>query len=107
MANEVTIMPTKVLGGSYFGYDNWDGYPQEREQLLTFIKNKKIEDVVFITGDIHTFITGDVKTNMGAGESDHRRYWILTKLTNFEWRFSQQRRPKPAHGKTAGTDRSR
>ena len=34
MANEVTIMPTKVLGGSYFTYDNWDGYPQEREQLL-------------------------------------------------------------------------
>jgi len=24
------------------------------------------------------------QTNMGAGESDHRRYWILTKLTNFE-----------------------
>jgi alkaline phosphatase D len=69
MANEVTIMPTKVLGGSYFTYDNWDGYPQEREQLLSFIKNKKIKDVVFVTGDIHTFITGDVKTNMGAGDS--------------------------------------
>jgi alkaline phosphatase D len=69
MANEVTIMPTKVLGGSYFGYDNWDGYPREREQLLTFIRDKGIKDVVFVTGDIHTFITGDVRTNMGTGDT--------------------------------------
>ncbi len=69
LANEVTIMPTKVLGGSFYGFDNWDGYPQEREQLLTFIRDKGIKDVVFITGDIHTFITGDVKTNMGQGDT--------------------------------------
>jgi alkaline phosphatase D len=69
MANEVTIMPTKVLGGSFFMYDSWEGYPQEREQLLTFIRDKGVNDVVFITGDIHTFITGDVRTNMGQGDA--------------------------------------
>jgi alkaline phosphatase D len=68
MGNEVTIMPTKVLGGSYYMYDNWEGYPQEREQLTTFIRDNGIQDVVFITGDIHTFITGDVRTNMGDGD---------------------------------------
>ena len=31
LANEVTIMPTRVLGGAFFGFDSWDGYPQERE----------------------------------------------------------------------------
>jgi alkaline phosphatase D len=69
MANEVTIMPTQVLGGANFGYDNWSGYPREREQLLTFIRDKGIKDVVFVTGDIHTFITGDVRTNMGKGDT--------------------------------------
>jgi alkaline phosphatase D len=69
MANEVTVMPTKVLGGSYFTYDGWQGYPQEREELLTYIRDNSIPDVVFVTGDIHTFITGDVRTNMGDGDT--------------------------------------
>ena len=69
MANEVTIMPTKVLGGSYFTYDSWQGYPQEREELPTYIRDNNIKDVVFVTGDIHTFITGDVRTNMGDGDN--------------------------------------
>ena len=58
-----------MLGGSFFTFDGWQGYPREREQLLTFIRDKGIKDVVFITGDIHTFITGDVKTNMGKGDT--------------------------------------
>ncbi len=69
LANEVMVMPTEVLGGTFFGFDNWQGYPQEREQLLTFIRDQKINDVIFVTGDIHTFITGDVKTAMGTGDT--------------------------------------
>lgn len=69
MANQVTIMPTKVLGGSYYTYDTWQGYPLDREELLGHIRDEKIDDVVFVTGDIHTFIAGDVRTDMGEGES--------------------------------------
>jgi alkaline phosphatase D len=69
MANEVTMMPTKVLGDAYFTFDSWQGYPREREELLTFIRDRGIRDVVFVTGDIHTFIAGDVRTRMGAGEN--------------------------------------
>jgi alkaline phosphatase D len=68
MANEVTMMPTRVLGDAYFGFDGWDGYPQERENLLTHIRDRQIKDVVFVTGDIHTFITGDVRTATGTGD---------------------------------------
>ena len=68
LANEVTIMPTRVLGGAFFGFDSWDGYPQERENLLTHIRDRQIKDVVFVTGDIHTFIAGDVRTAAGAGD---------------------------------------
>jgi alkaline phosphatase D len=68
MANEVTIMPTRVLGGAFFGFDSWDGYPQEREELLAHIRNQQIKDVVFVTGDIHTFIAGDVRTAAGTGD---------------------------------------
>jgi alkaline phosphatase D len=66
MANEVTVMPTRVLGGAYYTYDTWTGYPQEREELLTYIRDQQIKDVVFLTGDIHTFIAGDVRTGDGS-----------------------------------------
>jgi alkaline phosphatase D len=69
MANEVTIMPTVVLGGSYFTYDPWQGYPTERESLLKHIDDENIRDVVFVTGDIHTFIAGDVRREMGNGKT--------------------------------------
>jgi alkaline phosphatase D len=69
IGNEVTMMPTKVLGGAYYTYDNWQGYPTEREDLLQFILQKDIKDVVFITGDIHTFITGEARTQMGEGQT--------------------------------------
>jgi len=32
----------------------------------SFMRNK---DVVFVTGDIHTFIAGDVRTNLGDGDT--------------------------------------
>jgi alkaline phosphatase D len=37
--------------------------------MLEHIRSRAIKDVVFVTGDIHTFIAGDVRTNLGAGES--------------------------------------
>ena len=41
----------------------------EREELLAHIKAKGIKDVVFVTGDIHTFIAGDVRTQDSTGET--------------------------------------
>ncbi|HEY7633683.1 MAG TPA: alkaline phosphatase D family protein [Thermoleophilaceae bacterium] len=68
IGNEVMIMDTKVGPNTYFGYDSWQGYPGEREELAQYIHSQKIDDVIFITGDIHTFVTGDVKTNGGTGD---------------------------------------
>jgi alkaline phosphatase D len=68
LANEVPIMPMKVLGGAFAMYDSWQGYPFERESLLTFIRDQEIKDVVFATGDTHIFFSGDVRTNMGNGD---------------------------------------
>ncbi len=69
IGNELTMMPTKVLGDSFYTFDGWQGYPREREELLKHILDKKIEDVVFVTGDIHTFIAGDVNTQLGTGKN--------------------------------------
>jgi alkaline phosphatase D len=68
LANQVMVMPTIYPGGSYIGFDSWQGYPGERRELLQHIRRRKIEDVVFVTGDIHTFVAGDVRV-----EPDDRR----------------------------------
>jgi alkaline phosphatase D len=39
-----------VVGG---GWDRWDGFPKERDQILNFIKNRKIHGVVFLSADLH------------------------------------------------------
>ena len=35
------------------GRDRWDGYPEERAELLRWILDKKISGVVFISADLH------------------------------------------------------
>ncbi|WP_232787457.1 alkaline phosphatase D family protein [Spongiibacter nanhainus] len=34
--------------------DQWDGYPSEREEILDFVDDEGIENLVVLTGDIHT-----------------------------------------------------
>jgi alkaline phosphatase D len=69
IGSETMMMPAKVAAGAYYQFDSWQGYPREREELLAHIKDEGIENVVFITGDIHLFVAGDVRTNLGDGES--------------------------------------
>ncbi len=63
IASQTMAMKTIYPGGQYIGFDAWQGYPRERRELLQFIQAKNIKDVAFLTGDIHTFIAGDVRVN--------------------------------------------
>ena len=40
--------------------DIWDGYPAEREELVTFMDSNNIEDNVILTGDFHSTFGFDV-----------------------------------------------
>lgn len=64
IANEVVIMPLKISESEYDAFDAWQGYPVEREAFLRTIRDH-VKDVVFITGDYHAFIAGDVRTADG------------------------------------------
>lgn len=59
------IMPFNVAGGVPVEVDSWNGYHAERNELLAHIGDRAT-DVVFLTGDIHTFFAGEV---LRAGES--------------------------------------
>ncbi len=40
--------------GYLLNLDSWDGFPAERRELLNFIADDRIKNVVFATGDIHS-----------------------------------------------------
>ena len=33
--------------------DAWDGYPAEQEEIINFLKNNEVGNVIFVTGDTH------------------------------------------------------
>ena len=61
-ANEVMLMQLK-LGPVYVELDQWDGYQQERNLILNAVKHGKVKNFVALTGDLHTFLAGYLKTN--------------------------------------------
>jgi alkaline phosphatase D len=64
IANETVMMPVKLDAERFDSFEGWQGYPVEREALLRTIKG--VEDVVFVTGEYHAFIAGDVQTADGT-----------------------------------------
>ncbi|CAN5269176.1 alkaline phosphatase D family protein [soil metagenome] len=46
--------------GTPLNTDAWDGYTDDRRELFDHIVAERIEDVVFLTGDIHTGLAADL-----------------------------------------------
>ncbi len=61
LGNQVMFAPLKILGIGVNG-DQWDGYPAERNKIMSFVLANQIQDVVVITGDIHTAWANDIPT---------------------------------------------
>jgi alkaline phosphatase D len=58
------IIGNQVMMMNYSGVptsDAWDGYEEERERLYQHISNNNINNVVVLTGDIHSTFAGDLK----------------------------------------------
>ena len=56
----------QLLGVPANGYalstDQWDGYNADRERLVTFLKEHRVDNVVFLTGDIHSSWANELTT---------------------------------------------
>jgi alkaline phosphatase D len=59
---EVMVMGTRLPGNAPAQVDAWDGYGYERKQILDFIVDNNVQNVVALTGDIHTFFAGTAYT---------------------------------------------
>ncbi|WP_050897267.1 alkaline phosphatase D family protein, partial [Patulibacter medicamentivorans] len=60
VGNPDMIAPLGVVLGGESGItinpDQWDGYPAERAELLAHLADRRIDDVAFLTGDIHIYM---------------------------------------------------
>jgi alkaline phosphatase D len=61
------MMGFELSRGRAFNTGQWDGFRAEREELMRHILDRKIGNVVRLSGDIHTFFAGQVTT---SGRSD-------------------------------------
>ncbi|MFN8287782.1 MAG: alkaline phosphatase D family protein [Chitinophagales bacterium] len=64
IGNQVMMSPLKVLGQAV-NQDQWDGYPAERSKIFNYISSNNINNVVVLTGDIHTSWGNDLPLDPG------------------------------------------
>jgi alkaline phosphatase D len=56
------VMATRLALGVPAQVDAWDGYGYERKLILDYIIDSNIQNLVAVTGDIHTFFAGTAYT---------------------------------------------
>jgi len=49
--------------------DTWDGYNSERHELMTFLQENNIANVVSIAGDVHAYYAGEVLNDYDTDET--------------------------------------
>lgn len=59
LAQQVMVAPLLAFGLT-LNTDQWDGYTYERKRLFDFVNNNNINNIVVLTGDIHTFWANDL-----------------------------------------------
>lgn len=62
IGNQV-VMAQWNAGNNPFNYDAWDGYPVQRNRLFSYIRQNKINNMVVLTGDIHSSWANDLVEN--------------------------------------------
>jgi alkaline phosphatase D len=62
LASETMMMALDSIKGQHANQDQWDGYSAEREEILTHFHKHKVKNLVVLSGDIHTFVAGNLTT---------------------------------------------
>ncbi len=69
VGNQLMIQSLDTAQGNPINKDSWDGYGRERHELLDYVRAFGIQNLSFLTGDIHTFFAGEVGTDGRGPES--------------------------------------
>lgn len=68
LGQQVVFSPwTDGIAG--FNSDSWDGYRENRTQILDHLRGESIDNVVFLTGDVHSSWAYDVPPPLASGRA--------------------------------------
>ena len=56
-----TVFSNATFNGAVLNYDQWDGYPGQRERILDHLAAQSTPNVVVVTGDIHLAAVGQLR----------------------------------------------
>lgn len=92
IGNQV-MMGSLRLGSVVLNTDQWDGYPAERTKVLSHIAQNNINNVVVLTGDIHTSWANDLPLhsssyNPQTGAGSVAVEFVATSVTSTGFPFS-------------------
>ena len=62
VASTTVMEGTDITPGVPINLSQWDGYPDERRAIMEHILREGIGGVVVLSGDLHTFIAGQITT---------------------------------------------
>lgn len=75
MVQQVMVAPLEMFGVGLNG-DQWDGYPAERQRLYDMFADNNIENLVVVTGDIHTSWANDLPSGTYDGGTGAGSYGV-------------------------------
>jgi alkaline phosphatase D len=86
IAQQVMVGPFRILG-LVLNSDQWDGYGGERARLFDFIDENEIDNVVVLTGDIHSswamdLPLGSLPYQPGTGANSVGVEFVTTSVTS-------------------------
>ncbi len=70
VANQVMIMSLEFPRDNFLNPDQWDGYVAERREILEHARDRGVQGLTFLTGDIHTFFSGNVTPSGREGPGE-------------------------------------
>ena len=62
LGNQLVMFSIDTAPSQHLNPDQWDGYAIERGEILEHFRARGTENIVALTGDIHTFFAGTVTT---------------------------------------------
>jgi len=61
LAFDFDAIPWKSVPRVMLSADTWTGYPGERAELLEYLRDREVENVVVLSGDMHTHMVAGLK----------------------------------------------
>lgn len=84
VGQQVMIAPLKVAG-IIVNADQWDGYQADRDRIINYVLDSNVQNVVFLTGDIHSSWASDIPGpgyNAATGAGSAFVEYVTTSITS-------------------------